>query len=253
MNELPLVFLAGLAGSMHCVGMCGGFACALGGDARGPAATLLRHALYNTGRLCSYCFLGTLAAVAGALLVAHDGTLVAAGTAQRLLAVLSGGLMVFVGLRFLGVFRFAGGAAGGAAGDEGGLVRALAGVLRTPGLAAPLAFGVLNGLLPCPLVYAFAAQAAASGGPLQGLQIMAAFGLGTFPAMLAMGGLGLWWRQAPRPQPVHASFLPPVAALPRLAWRVLGVRVAGGFIVLLGLVTVARGLLAMGPHALLGH
>ncbi len=249
MNELPLVFLAGLAGSMHCVGMCGGFACALGGDARGPAAALLRHALYNTGRLCSYCFLGALAAVAGALLVAHDGTPGAVGAAQRLLALLSGGLMVFVGLRFLGVFRFA----AGAGGDEAGLVRALGGVLRTPGLAAPLAFGVLNGLLPCPLVYAFAAQAAASGGPLQGLQIMAAFGLGTFPAMLAMGGLGLWWRRAPPPQPVHASFLPPVAALPRLAWRVLGVRVAGGFIVLLGLITLARGLLAVGPHAWLGH
>ena len=66
--------------------------------------------------------------------------------------------------------------------------------------AAPLAFGVLNGLLPCPLVYAFAAQAAASGGPLQGLQVMAAFGLGTFPAMLAMGGLGLWLRGGAPPR-----------------------------------------------------
>jgi hypothetical protein len=248
-NELPLVFLAGLAGSMHCVGMCGGFACALGGDARGPAAGLLRHAVYNTGRLCSYCFLGALAAVAGALLVGHHGEPGAVGAAQRLLALVSGGLMVFVGLRFLGLFHLP---AAGAQG-EGRLVRLLKGVLRTPGFAAPLAFGVLNGLLPCPLVYAFVAQAAASGGPLQAVQVMTAFGLGTFPAMLAMGGLGLWWRHAPRAQPVHASFLPPVATLPRVAWRVLGVRIAGGFIVLLGVITVARGVLAMDPHAFMGH
>jgi hypothetical protein len=251
LNELMLVFLAGLAGSMHCVGMCGGFACALGGDARGPLSSLLRHALYNSGRLCSYCFLGALAAAGGTLLAGHGGEPGAVGVAQRLLALLSGGLMLVVGLRFLGVLRFAG--AGASAGSEGPLVRWLKGVLRTPGFAMPLAFGVLNGLLPCPLVYAFAAQAAASGGPLEGVQIMVAFGLGTFPAMLAMGGLGWWWRQAPRVQPVHASFLPPVAALPRLEWRVLGVRIAGGFIVLLGAITLARGVLPMVPHALMGH
>lgn len=248
MTELPLVFLAGLAGSLHCVGMCGGFACALGGDRRGPAASLARHLVYNTGRLASYCFLGALAAVAGAWLVAADGGPGAVGAAQRLLALVSGALMVFVGLRFLGIVR----ARHGAGVGEGRWMAGLRAGLRAPGWAAPLAFGVLNGLLPCPLVYAFAAQAAASGGALQGVQLMAVFGLGTFPAMLAMGGLGLWWRRAPRVQPVHASFLRGAAA-PRMEWRVLGVRVAGACVVLLGLVTAARGLLAPGAHALLGH
>jgi sulfite exporter TauE/SafE len=122
------------------------------------------------------------------------------------------------------------------------------GLLKAPGFAAPLAFGVLNGLLPCPLVYAFAAQAAASGGPLAGVQIMAAFGLGTFPAMLAMGGIGLWWRRAPVVHAIHATFLPPAARTLHTDWRVVGVRAAGCFIVLLGLVTLARGVLPMVAH-----
>ena len=56
--------------------------------------------------------------------------------------------------------------------------------------AAPVAFGVFNGFLPCPLVYAFAAQAASTAAPLSGLLVMLSFGLGTFPAMLMMGGVG---------------------------------------------------------------
>jgi len=53
-----LIFLAGLAGSAHCLGMCGGFACALGSDPRGSVATVRRHLIYNLGRFSSYCFLG---------------------------------------------------------------------------------------------------------------------------------------------------------------------------------------------------
>ena len=65
MAYYALLFLAGFAGSFHCIGMCGGFACALGADARGARATSLRHVLYNTGRLSTYCFLGGLAGALG--------------------------------------------------------------------------------------------------------------------------------------------------------------------------------------------
>ena len=47
MTYYALLFLAGFAGSFHCVGMCGGFACALGADPRGASATSVRHVLYN--------------------------------------------------------------------------------------------------------------------------------------------------------------------------------------------------------------
>jgi sulfite exporter TauE/SafE len=241
----PALFLAGLAGSMHCIGMCGGFACAIGADARGGVATLQRQLIYNLGRVTTYCFLGAVVGHLGFLLVAlcgDDSSVVS--LVQRGLAVLSGTLMVLIGLQFFGLFRFRG--AVGFGGEV--LSRALRDLIKAPGVGAPLALGVLNGFLPCPLVYAVAAQAAASGGSLPGFLTMAAFGLGTFPAMLLIAGIGVRWRRAPpaaQVQPVHASFLPPVRSGGLTNWRHSGVRLAGAFIVLLGLITFARGVLPM--------
>ena len=253
MTPYLLIFLAGVAGSMHCIGMCGGFACAIGGDTRGPVASVLRHLVYNAGRLGSYAFIGAVAGYAGHMLVGLGTDVGTAAAAQRALAVVSGLLMIYLGLQFLGLFKKAR-AQWQWSGIEV-LAQALRVLARAPGLSAPLALGGLNGLLPCPLVYAFAAQAMAGGGPLQGVSVMVAFGLGTFPAMLAMGGVGLWLARVgaqPQAQPIHASFLAAAVPLPRTDWRLLGVRGAGGFIVALGLMTLARGLLPMGAHAL-GH
>src|SRR5260370_31641583 len=55
-----ILFAAGFAGRFHCVGMCGGFACALGHDPHGHGATLLRHLLSNPGPLTTHCFLARL-------------------------------------------------------------------------------------------------------------------------------------------------------------------------------------------------
>jgi len=221
-----LIGLAGFAGSFHCLGMCSGFACALGRDRRGRAATLGRHLIYNAGRVCSYCFLGALAGSLGAALVLHaaDNPVI---TAQRLLALISGALMIFIGLQHLGYLKREPAGLPGLGGQF--FAQALREVLKAPGPAAPLAFGVFNGFLPCPLVYAFAAQAAASGGPLPGLLIMAAFGLGTFPAMLLAGGAG--------------------AARLGFNWRLRGIRVAGLFIVVFGLITLVRGAVPGGGHS----
>jgi sulfite exporter TauE/SafE len=225
MTYYLLIFAAGIAGSFHCVGMCGGFACALGRDPSGRVATLERHLLYNTGRLASYTFIGLLAGALGAAVIGHDG----AGTltlAQRLLAVTSGLLMIVMALQILGRFAGLKHALIGFGGIA--LVSSLRNLLGAPGRSAPLAFGVFNGFLPCPLVYAFAAQAAASGGVVSGVLTMIAFGLGTYPAMLMMGGLG---------------------NLLRPGWQHRGVWAAGAFIMVLGLITLARGVLPFGEHA----
>jgi sulfite exporter TauE/SafE len=251
MTPYILIFLAGLAGSLHCIGMCGGFACAIGADPRGRTATAVRHLIYNTGRVTTYCFLGALAGYVGAHFI-HSWEGSAVGIAQRLLAGVSGALMVLIGLQFFGFFQGTNRKLTGLGGQF--LTQALRDLLKDPNPAAPLAFGVFNGFLPCPLVYAFAAQAAASGGPLPGLLVMAAFGLGTFPAMLMMGGMGALFRSRPQLDGVQTY---PVAFLKGSRagawsrdWRAQGVRVAGGFIVLLGLITVARGVL---PWAVHGH
>lgn len=224
-----LIFLAGFAGSFHCIGMCGGFACALGTGQAERVSAIKRQLLYNLGRLTTYAFIGALAGSMGQVLCTSagvtntvlDGPL---STSQQLLAIASGGLMLLMALQFFGfprLHRVAAGFGGGA------FVSGFRALLAAPGLAAPLAFGVFNGFLPCPLVYAFAAQATASAHGFSGMLTMIAFGLGTFPAMLMMGG-------------VSRAIGP--------AWRHRGVRLAGGFILVLGLITLGRGLLP-----LLGH
>lgn len=228
MTYYALLFLAGFAGSFHCIGMCGGFACALGADPRGAGATSVRHLLYNIGRLTTYCFLGALAGGLGQAICTSLGFRSDQGTpflnasldaGQRALAVTAGLLMITMALSFFGVrgWHRATSSFGGST-----LVISLRSLLRTPGHAAPLAFGALNGFLPCPLVYAMVAQAASTVDVLSGCLTMAVFGLGTFPAMLAMGGLGRLL--APR-------------------WRQRAVRLAGSFILVLGLVTLSRGVL----------
>jgi sulfite exporter TauE/SafE len=237
--EYPLIFLAGLAASWHCAGMCGGFACALGSDPRGRAATLGRQLTYNLGRVTTYCFIGGLVGFLAAGLCTSGADAPPTSGAQRILASASGLLMVFIGLQFLGWFRRFVGTPGLGLGAQF-LVRSLRDLLRAPGPAAPLAFGVFNGFLPCPLVYAFAAQAAGSGGAWPGLLVMLAFGLGTFPAMLLMGGLGEWLRRG--------GLTPNGRGMLHFRWRQRGVAFAGAFIVLLGLITLARGVVPMGGH-----
>jgi hypothetical protein len=230
MTYYALLFVAGFAGSFHCIGMCGGFACALGRDVRGAGATSLRHLLYNTGRLSAYCFLGGLAGALGGVICTSLATgsqraapLLSASLdlGQRALAVMAGLLMIFMALSFFGLrgwHRVPSGFGGST------LVVSLRSLLGRRGFAPPLALGVLNGFLPCPLVYAMVAQAASTFDVLSGCLTMAAFGLGTFPAMLAMGGIG--------------RLLAP-------SWRQRGVRLAGSFILVLGLVTLSRGILPM--------
>ncbi len=226
--EYLLLFAAGFAGSFHCIGMCGGFACALGRDPQGHSTTVLRHLLYNSGRLTTYCFLGGLAGAVGHVLCTPQGAAVpllsgSLHAGQRVLAVVAGLLMIAMALQFFGLLQGFHRVSVGFGGST--LALALRSLLTTHRRTAPLALGVLNGFLPCPLVYAFAAQAASTAGALPGVLTMAAF-----PAMLMMGGSG--------------QVLGP-------AWRRRGVRLAGSFILLLGLVTLGRGILPL--DAPFGH
>jgi sulfite exporter TauE/SafE len=219
-----MIFVAGIAGSFHCVGMCGGFACALGRDPVGRRATIERHLLYNTGRLATYSFIGALAGTLGQGLVGH-GSLGSIATGQRILAVASGVLMIVMALQFFGYLQRVHSFVLGFGGNT--LTVSLRNLIATPGRSAPLALGVFNGWLPCPLVYALAAQAAATAGALPGFLTMLAFGLGTYPAMLIMGGAG---------------------AMIRPSWRRRGVWLAGILLLILGAITLGRGLIPLAGH-----
>jgi uncharacterized protein len=224
------LFAAGFAGSFHCIGMCGGFACALGRDPHGHGATILRQLLYNGGRLTTYCFLGGLAGALGQAICTPRGVTVSLlngslDAGQRLLAIGAGVLMIGMALQFFGLLQRFHHLATGFGGST--FVLSLRSLLTARSRAAPLAFGVFNGFLPCPLVYAFVAEATSTAGALPGFLTMASFGLGTFPAMLMMGGVG--------------HVLAPI-------WRQRAVWLAGSYILLLGLITLGRGILPIAAH-----
>lgn len=173
------VFVGGLVSSLHCVGMCGGFPLALAGGRL--AGNLPRQLLYNLGRLNTLAVIGAVSGAAGMAVVARGPVWVV----ERMLALAAGLFMIVVGLEMLGVL--AGISARGAAIVQANLGRLLGGVMRSRSPAAPLALGVFNAFLPCQLIYAFAARAASTASIGEGTLTMLAFGLGTLPAMLAVG------------------------------------------------------------------
>lgn len=176
--------VAGLAGSGHCLGMCGGISAALGGAAAPGGRGLACVLGYNTGRVLSYTLIGALAGLLGAGIGAGLG---AAAPALRLLAA---ALMILVGVQLVTGWRLL------APLENAGLrlwqhIAPLARrcmPVRHPGMA--IALGALWGWLPCGLVYAMALTAAGLGSAGQGAGFMLAFGLGTIPAMAALGATG---------------------------------------------------------------
>ena len=174
-----VVFLGGLAASLHCVGMCGGFPLALA--TAGTHRNLRRQLLYNLGRVNTLVFIGAVSGGMGQVLLAAAPF----AAVERGLAVVAGLVMVVIGLEVLGLLPQLTGR--GAALASATVGRLLGGVMRSESPVAPLALGVFNAFLPCQLIYAFAASAAATRSVVDGMLTMLAFGLGTVPAMLTLG------------------------------------------------------------------
>jgi uncharacterized protein len=182
---LGAALLAGVAGSAHCVAMCGGVAGALSMRTRSTttsAGGLLRDAsLYHAGRLGGYLVAGALFGSAGVALqsvLAFPALITAVRGAAALLVILVAtrlllGWNTLAAIERLGV-RF------------WRIVQPLA--RQTASMSAgtrSLMLGLLWGWLPCGLVYSMLLFAALSGDALTGASIMLAFGVGTLPAMLA--------------------------------------------------------------------
>ena len=209
MSDLWLALVAGLLGSAHCIGMCGGFAVAL-------AASRQHVALYHTGRVLGYAALGALAGALGHALNLGGEVL----GVRRLPLYVAGALLVVFGLAIAGALprRWV-------EPQGGGVQRLLAALLRRRDRRSTFLFGAANALLPCGLLYPVYALAAGSGSPLRGAGLLLCFGAGTVPLLASVS-----------------------AALARLgvATRVRFFRAAGIAMVLYGLWLGWRGW--AGPH-----
>jgi len=181
------VFLIGLLGGTHCVGMCGGIVSALtvqtvqmpGAKRHGWPL----HLAYNLGRIASYTLAGAAMGAIGTVGMLFNDIL----PIQLALYVAANLMLVALGLYLTG------------------FTRALAGVerigqrlwlriqpmtrrflpARTVAQAFPL--GLLWGFLPCGLVYSVLATALVTGAAERGAALMLAFGLGTLPNLMLAG------------------------------------------------------------------
>jgi sulfite exporter TauE/SafE len=184
MIEWLMIFLGGLLGSSHCVGMCGGFALALGIGQRHWAANLGRQLLYGLGRVFTYTSAGAMTGYGGWRLTAECRDVI---NLQAVLCMVAGTLLIVQGLRCTGVLRWTESAPYGS-GTFGS--SCFATLLRAGRLHNVFLGGVINGMLPCSLVYAFLALAASTGQMALGALTMLLFGLGTLPVMVAVGAGG---------------------------------------------------------------
>ncbi|HRY19085.1 MAG TPA: sulfite exporter TauE/SafE family protein [Candidatus Competibacteraceae bacterium] len=181
-------FLVGLTGGVHCFGMCGGIVSVLTlGLPPAPGHPFLARLpyllAYNLGRILSYVAAGALAGGIGAW-TAH---LASMHHAQLGLQILAGLFMILLGLylanwwSFLSRLEQAGGVLWRSIEPLGRRLLPI----RTPLQA--LGTGLVWGWLPCGLVYSVLIWAVGTGGAWEGGLLLLSFGLGTLPALLAMG------------------------------------------------------------------
>lgn len=184
--DIAMSFLAGLLGSAHCIGMCGGFVLLYSSQAR-HGSTPASHMLYNGGRITTYVIIGAISGAAGSLMDIAFMRNAALAASSVLLA--ASGVIMLAGSGD-GVFGFGSGGSGSGNGRLATLVKPAVARLRSAaGLRHLFPLGLAMGLVPCGLVYTMAVKAASSANPVTGGLVMLSFGLGTFPALAAFGAL----------------------------------------------------------------
>lgn len=186
--DAAALFMLGLSGTGHCIGMCGPLVVAFPGQ----TGRLAAHLAYHFGRLITYTIIGTLMGAVGsglmrlAAIVGGDPLIWISGV-QVVISLAAGVVLVFLGLSRLGLIA-----------EPGWLTLTvpmqLLGrrhlLLRHTGRRGELdlfLMGLLLGALPCGLSYAAFAKALAAAHPLSGAGTALIFGLGTLPGLLAVG------------------------------------------------------------------
>ena len=173
-----IAFLLGFFGSLHCIGMCGPLALAVHSAKEQTGLAVLSGSIsYNIGRIIGYVFLGM---IFGAI-----GSIAAFSGAQRFLSICLGVIMVLF-------FVFS------ANPDQlisksavlkkmyGKVTVTLSTFLRKSKRVPSFYLGLINGFLPCGLVYLAIAGAISLGTIYGSMGFMMFFGLGTFPAMVGV-------------------------------------------------------------------
>ncbi len=174
-------FLMGLLGSVHCIGMCGPLVMALPISHKTNFQKMTALFLYHAGKISSYAILGILFGLFGSQFPIF-------GLQKNISIVIGITMLLYVVYVFilkpkhiqLGVLSSL----------YNVIVKSLGKLFKSKYLISFLFIGMLNGLLPCGMIYLALSSAMATQNILQGGLLMAFFGLGTVPAliMVALGG-----------------------------------------------------------------
>ena len=178
--EVALILSAvalGFVSGFHCVGMCGPIALSMGFSKKQAANYYLQNLTYQFGRILTYAFLGAMLGIIGKgfEMVGFQRFLsIGVGVLLILMAVFSFGGNDFASkIPFLSKFLFS-------------IKMNLGKVLQKADYKSRFTTGILNGFLPCGMVYMALTSSLASGGIWQGALYMALFGLGTLPFMFVV-------------------------------------------------------------------
>jgi sulfite exporter TauE/SafE len=177
---LITAFIMGGLGSFHCIGMCGPLALSLPMVSNNNLGKFLSALLYNIGRTVTYSALGALFGVVGA-------SFALAGFQQ--------GLSILLGISIIAVLLWP---------KQYWVLKSnntiqhffarirnrLGQLLARKNYQSVFFIGLVNGLLPCGLVYIALAGAIATGSLIMSSLFMAAFGLGTLPLMWSVSFFG---------------------------------------------------------------
>lgn len=178
MNALVVTgFVLGLTSSLHCIGMCGPIAMAIPINSKNNWLILLGILHYNFGRIFTYSLLGAFIGIIG-LTVRSFGIL-------QWLSIVSGLLLIaYAWRKKIGQsirFRIPTNSINNL------LSKGIGSVLKSKFRYKLPLLGMLNGLLPCGMVYLALMNALLTGSQSSGIFAMAAFGIGTLPSMIAVG------------------------------------------------------------------
>lgn len=179
--ELLSGFIIGLAGSFHCIGMCGPIAMSLPSHSDSRWTFLRGRIIYNSGRIISYSVIGAVFGFFGSRIFLFG--------AQRSLSIVIGVLILISviinisGKRYSVNYNFL-------SSIYTGFKNLFGKYYKKKSSVALLMIGIMNGFLPCGFVYIALSGALLTGEVSSGVIYMILFGLGTIPLMLGISFFG---------------------------------------------------------------
>lgn len=180
---ISIITIAFLGSFGHCVGMCGGIVIAYSStkikSEWSKQVQALAHLFYSFGRVSTYMILGALFGFVGGVVTFDNLT-------SGIFLLITGLLMVLVGLSLLGKIKFLT-ILEHSCSKSPLYQKTFKSLLGSQSLFSFYLLGMLNGLLPCGFVYVFAITAASTGSAFWGAFVMLIFGLSTVPALFSLG------------------------------------------------------------------